>query len=91
MLTMSIVSFYAFSQGDLISSRIKAGGEYINMGVYGAPVFYDFDKDGIKDLIIGEFKGKIRFYKNVGSKEIPQFNEFSYLKAEGEDIVVPNY
>lgn len=91
VLLMSIMAINAFSQGELMSFAIKADGENINIGPYGAPVFYDLDKDGKNDLIVGEFRGKIRFYKNIGSKQKPVFKEFSYLKADGQEIVVPNY
>ena len=48
-----------------------------------APAFYDWDGDGLKDLLVGEFgsgveNGKevghfIRVYKNVGTEEKPEF------------------
>ena len=55
----------------------------------GAPAFYDWDKDGKKDLLIGEFGSGIengytvgsfmRVYKNVGDISNPKFKgRFQY-------------
>lgn len=33
----------------------------------------DFDQDGLKDLVVGDTFGKIRYYKNVGTLEEPVF------------------
>ncbi len=48
----------------------------------------DWDGDGKKDLLMGEFSpsGKLRFYKNVGSNTAPEFDSYSYVKANGTDI-----
>lgn len=85
------VHFFAISQEEVKAVKLKSAGEIINVSTYSFPVFYDFDKDGLKDLIIGEFRGSLRFYKNIGTAENPKFNGFTKLQAEGEDIVVPNY
>lgn len=45
----------------------------INVGYFAAPQLFDIDKDGIIDLLIGNRAGKITFYKNTGTSEIPNF------------------
>lgn len=59
---------------------------------WASPAFFDVDNDGKKDLLIGEFGSGleyegmslgnfVRVYKNIGSKESPQYNDFfTYLK-----------
>lgn len=47
----------------------------IDVGSRSAPFFYDMDKDGIKDLLIGERNGNINYFKNTGTQEDPQFSE----------------
>lgn len=71
--------------------RIKSGGEFIDLSRNAAPVFYDFDKDGKKDLIVGGLRGALRFYRNVGAKNEPKYNGYTNIKAGGEDIKMPNY
>ncbi|MDO9184081.1 MAG: VCBS repeat-containing protein, partial [Bacteriovorax sp.] len=53
-----------------------------------APAYYDFDDDGLKDLLIGEFGTGIengffvgnfmRFYRNIGDNNNPKFTGISY-------------
>ena len=42
-------------------------GDTINVGDHAAPFIYDIDKDGKKDLVIGEANGFIQYYRNVTS------------------------
>ena len=42
-------------------------GDTINVGGYAAPFIYDIDKDGKKDLVIGDFYGYIQYYENVST------------------------
>lgn len=86
-----MVFFDSIAQEFSNSARIKAGDSYLDMRSYSAPLFYDFDKDGLKDLILGELKGFIRIYKNVGTEGRPLFDNYSKLQAGGADIVIPNY
>ncbi|AOW18156.1 hypothetical protein LPB03_12135 [Polaribacter vadi] len=64
---------------------------------WAAPAVYDWNGDGKKDLLIGEFGSGveikrhfghgIRIYLNVGTNETPQYNDFHYAKgAYSEDI-----
>lgn len=39
----------------------------IDVGFAAAPVFVDIDADGRIDLFIGNMRGEVRFYRNVGS------------------------
>ncbi len=72
------------------SSFVMSGAERIDVGGYGAPCVADWDEDGLKDLLIGQFDyGFIRFYKNIGSNQTPQFDGFSYLFADGFPLSVP--
>ena len=45
----------------------------IDVGDYSAPQLFDLDKDGIKDLIIGEKAGNVNYYMNNGSVGNPSF------------------
>lgn len=85
-------SFLIFAQAPRFNGPtfIYDSGVQIDVGVYGAPCVYDWNGDGKKDIIIGQFDyGYIRFYPNVGSDIVPQFNGYQYLFASGSQITLP--
>jgi hypothetical protein len=48
-------------------------GSTIFSGGVAYPQLFDLDRDNLLDLIIGRKDGKIDFYKNVGSANVPEF------------------
>ncbi|OPL18166.1 MAG: hypothetical protein AVO35_06585 [Candidatus Aegiribacteria sp. MLS_C] len=69
--------------------NLQCSGTVIDVGYYGSPCVADWDGDGLKDLILGQFaSGYIRFYKNEGTNASPVFNSFSYLYADGVIITM---
>ena len=71
-------------------SYIESSGSQIDVGYYGAPCMVDWNDDGLKDLVIGEFSnGKIRFYENVDLNDSPLFNGYTYIQSDGVDITLP--
>jgi hypothetical protein len=69
--------------------RLEAAGLVIRVESpgYAAPCWADIDGDGLKDLLVGQFKkGKIRVFKNLGGGKLAAGN---WLKAEGEVAEVP--
>ena len=76
--------------------EILAGGESIAaITGHAAPLVYDFNHDGKKDLIVGEYgggedKGRARIYLNEGSNAKPSFTEFTYLEAGSGYASVPS-
>ena len=95
--------------------RIISSGEPIDVLVgHAAPYLHDFDGDGLKDLLVGEFgkesfpgdrlpakyrksegdsgyaQGRLRIYKNYGSKFSPEYRGFEYLKAGEEFASIPS-
>jgi len=70
--------------------RIADGGLPIDVGWYGAPTMFDWDGDGAKDMIVGQYEyGYMRFYHNTGTDTNPTFNGFTYLSASGSQITLP--
>jgi len=52
--------------------------EMIEVGAGANPVFFDYDADGLLDLIIGNYRynsgsGSLSLYKNVGTQTLPAF------------------
>jgi hypothetical protein len=85
------ISAFGFAQkkGELIF--IKSTEKPIRYFAYLAPTIYDFDNDGLQDLIVGTFDGEFRFYKNVGTKKIPAYNNFTFIQANGKNAKIPNF
>jgi hypothetical protein len=79
------------SPGLAPGKKLEAVGKAIDVEVgHAAPAYVDFDGDGLKDLLVGQFgSGKLRIYKNVGSSSQPKFEEFEFLQAGGQDATVP--
>jgi hypothetical protein len=63
--------------------RLEAGGKPICADTgHAAPYVIDFDRDGKKDLLVGQFKGgTCRVYRNEGTDAAPAFGEYELLKA----------
>ncbi len=71
-------------------SWIEATGGRIDVGYYGAPCIVDWNGDGLKDLVLGQFaSGKIRFYANSDSNDSPVFTSYSFIQSNGTDITLP--
>ena len=71
--------------------RLEAGGHPIDTDIgHAHPLFYDFDHDGKRDLLVGQFgEGKLRIFKNIGTDTAPKFGEMSWFMAGGEIGKVP--
>ena len=46
----------------------------IDAGQFAKPHLADLNEDGLLDLLVGGFDGRIRFYRNVGSAGVPAFD-----------------
>jgi hypothetical protein len=57
---------------------------------HAAPLFVDFDSDGLPDLLVGQFgEGRLRVYKNVGTRAAPRFDGFTWFKTGEQEGKVP--
>ncbi len=45
----------------------------IDVGEFSAPQLFDLNKDGLKDMIVGEKGGNINYYQNFGNNDNPDF------------------
>jgi len=65
----------------------EAGPIAVEEPGYASPCWADMDRDGIKDLLVGQFSGgKIRVYKNLGGLK---FASGEWLQAGGAVAQVP--
>jgi hypothetical protein len=67
---------------------VLAGGEQLSVGQRSNPKMPDWDNDGKRDLISGEYLGFIYFYKNIGEDTAPDFGPREQIKAGGTIIDV---
>ena len=69
--------------------QVEDGGVPIDVGNYGSPAMYDWDQDGAKDMILGQFsQGKIRLYLNTGPDSAPEFDGYTFFQSGGNDITL---
>ncbi len=69
--------------------RLTGGGEPVKVESpgYASPCWADIDRDGKKDLLVGQFRqGKIRVYKNLGEGKLAKGE---WLQADGKTAEVP--
>ena len=74
--------------------RLQAEGKDIDVGDawgHAGPCPADVDGDGLRDLVVGDYSGKFRVYRNVGSNRAPRYAAASYLMAGGVEAKVPIY
>ncbi len=68
----------------------------LDAGQLSRPAIADLDRDGLNDLVVGGFDGRIRFYRNVGTPGVPQFNPDptapgNFLQLGGINTNVPGF
>jgi hypothetical protein len=91
ILTLFVPLALAAPQGPQFEPpvRLLAGDSAVRVEEPGfaAPCLHDVDKDGKKDLIVGQFAGgKMRVFKGTGKGT---FAAGEWLKAEGDVAEVP--
>lgn len=77
-----------------IPVRIEAADGVIDRGPswgHSGPWVEDVDGDGVKDLVIGDFSGLFRYYRNAGTNRLPLYELSVNLQVGGEDAKVPIY
>jgi len=72
--------------------RLEAAGKPIDTeNGHAAPFVYDFDGDGIKDLLVGQFgDGLLWIYRNEGTNSEPKLAAGVKFKEGKEDGRVPS-
>jgi hypothetical protein len=69
------------------SSLLQLNGSTFDIGSRSAPRIYDWNHDGLKDLMVGELYGNIYYLKNVGTNSAPVFNTSEkLLLADGDPL-----
>jgi hypothetical protein len=74
--------------------RLTAADGVIDSGAswgHCSPWVVDVDGDGVNDLVVGDFSGLFRFYRNEGTNQKPCYAKAVNLQAGGVDAKVPIY
>jgi hypothetical protein len=74
--------------------RLTVDGKPIDTGKswgHSSPALEDLDGDGLKDLVVGDFSGKFRWYRNSGTAKQPEFRDAKFIKGGSEDAAVRIY
>jgi hypothetical protein len=69
--------------------RMRAGDSFVKVEApgYACPSWHDVDKDGKKDLVVGQFsKGKMKVHKGLGGTKLATGE---WLRADGAVAEVP--
>ncbi len=72
--------------------RLEAVGKPIDTEVgHAAPFVYDWDDDGVRDLLVGQFGGGVLWiYRNEGTNAAPKLAAGVKFKQGAKDGVVPS-
>ena len=63
--------------------------QYLSNGDF--PLFFDLNKDGLKDLLIGKGSGRLEYYKNTGTAKLPIYTlENEELGGIASDYTIGN-
>jgi hypothetical protein len=71
------------------SVQLESGGSVIKLSYDTNPTVVDWNNDGLKDLLVGEFtQGYITLFLNQGTEINPVFNSGSKVQSNGSPITV---
>jgi hypothetical protein len=57
---------------------------------HAAPYVFDWDGDGNRDLLVGQFgDGKLKIFRNAGNNQKPEYEAPTFFQAEGQVVSVP--
>jgi hypothetical protein len=94
-LTVSLLAAPAFAgePNELLPPvQAQAGGRALDVQREGhaAPFVGDFYEDGGLCLLVGQFNdGRLRVYRNVGTRASPRFDSYTWFEAGGKVANVP--
>jgi hypothetical protein len=72
--------------------QVQAGGKALDIQREGhaAPFVGDFYEDGGLCLLVGQFAdGRLRIYRNTGTRLQPKFDSYTWFDAGGKIASVP--
>jgi hypothetical protein len=92
-LLLLAVPVWAGEQGELLPPvPVLAAGKPLDIEREGhaAPCVGDFFEDGTLALLVGQYNdGRLRIYRNTGTRTQPKFESYRWFEADGKVASVP--
>jgi hypothetical protein len=97
LIVLGVLLGLAFAPGERSAElaapvHVEAGGRPLDVERSGhaAPFVADFDGDGLPDLLVGQYhEGRLRIYRNKGTRARPKFDTYEWFRAGGKIASVP--
>ncbi|MDI6781221.1 MAG: VCBS repeat-containing protein [bacterium] len=87
--TQGLKESLSFGTGTKVLAMKSGTMTDMNVGGKAAPIFYDWNEDGLRDMIVGDEYGYVNYFRNTGTKTSPAFGTVSLrVKANNSDIDV---
>ena len=71
--------------------RLESDGQPIDTEIgHATPTLYDWDGDGKRDLLVGQFGGgRMKILRNTGTNQAPKFAALDWFAADGKVVTTP--
>src|SRR5437867_12208777 len=92
VLLLTATGFAGESNELLPPVQVQVGGRALDIERQGhaAPFAGDFYEDGGLCLLVGQFNdGRLRVYRNTGTRAKPRFDSYTWFEAGGKIASVP--
>lgn len=66
--------------------RLMQGSSPLSVSSRATPCLYDWDGDGLSDLLCGNGNGYVFFFKNIGSDQAPAYATSTLVQAGGTSL-----
>jgi hypothetical protein len=66
--------------------RLMAGASVLSVTYRATPYLYDWDGDGLKDLLCGNGDGYVYWFKNIGTARSPAYASGTLIQAGGVNL-----
>ena len=66
--------------------RLMAGASVLTVSYRATPYLYDWDGDGLKDLLCGNGDGYVYLFKNIGTAQSPAYAAGTFIQAGGTNL-----
>ena len=94
LVSMTTSAYSGYFTNLVFNGYIQDSSGDIDVGMYSAPVVFDWNSDGKKDLLVGQrlneydsnnnlvaTHGYVSYYENVGTNASPVFSSPDYIEA----------
>jgi hypothetical protein len=93
MLTLAALAISLFAAQSELGKpvRLESDGQPIDTEIgHATPALYDWDGDGKRDLLVGQFGGgRMKVLRNIGKSQAPKFAALTWLEADGKVVTTP--